>query len=263
MAKQQSNIPIPMLKTILIALLLFAALCGPAKADSRQDELVYLRTILPDTLLQYAHLEVGSSNAVAVLGKGANTYLGLHIISGQNKVNNGIRAEVSLDYPYQQGQTVRYSWQFMLPSDFASDAPTNRWWLIGQWHDQPDKAKGETWNGFPSRSPPVAIGLAELDGHLVIGLSYGPTKPRNLGSLTVERGKWHSITVVIRWSRSSDGKASVYLDDLTKPALTADGPNMHNDVQHYLKLGMYRHPAINTDNWIYIDDVRISTVAKP
>jgi hypothetical protein len=79
----------------------------------------------------------------------------------------------------------------------------------------------------------------------------------------VERGKWHSITVVIHWSRGSAGKASVFLDDLTKPAGLAEGPNMHNDFQHYLKLGMYRHPDINTDNWIYIDGVQISKDAKP
>jgi len=246
---------------ILILLFLLTAFC--ARADARQDELGYLRTILPDALLQYAHLEVASTNGIAVIGEGTNKYLGLHIIPGQNKVNNGIRAELSVDYPYEQGQTVSYTWQFMLPAGFVADAPTNRWWLIGQWHDQPDKAKGETWKGFPARSPPVAIGLAELGGRLVIGLSYGPIKPRNLGPLIVERGKWHAITVVIRWSRGSDGRASVFLDDLTRPALTADGPNMHNDVQHYLKLGMYRHPQINTDNWIFIRDIRISTTPKP
>lgn len=248
---------------LLAALLLLIASCASAKADPRQDELVYLRSILPDSLLQYAHLELASSNSIAVLGEGTNTYLGLHVIPGQNKVNNGIRAEVSVNYPYEQGQTVRYSWRFMIATNFVADAPTNRWWLIGQWHDQPDKAKGETWAGFPSRSPPVALALAEKNGKLTIGLTYGPTKPHNLGPLTIERGKWYSIAVVIRWSRGTDGTASVYLDDLTKPALSAAGPNMHNDISHYLKLGMYRHPAINTDNWIYIDDVQISTAVKP
>jgi len=35
------------------------------------------------------------------------------------------------------------------------------------------------------------------------------------------------------------------------------GPNMHNGYQHYLKLGMYRHPAIATENRLDIRDVSI------
>ena len=32
---------------------------------------------------------------------------------------------------------------------------------------------------------------------------------------------------------------------------------MHNGYQHYLKLGMYRHPAIATENRLDIRDVSI------
>lgn len=103
--------------------------------------------------------------------------------------------------------------------------------------------------------------MGEADGRLQIGLSYGSPQLRDLGLLTVERGKWHSISAVIRWSNGPDGKAAIFLNDLTKPAITAQGANMHNDYQHYLKLGMYRHPEISTDNWIYIDDVQISKEA--
>lgn len=38
-------------------------------------------------------------------------------------------------------------------------------------------------------------------------------------------------------------------------------PNLHNAYQHYLKLGMYRHPDIKTDNWIYLDDLTITKQA--
>jgi len=34
---------------------------------------------------------------------------------------------------------------------------------------------------------------------------------------------------------------------------------MHNNFQHFLKLGMDRHPEIATDNWIYLDDLTITT----
>jgi hypothetical protein len=251
------------LKEMLMGLFLTAVICVSAESDARERELAYLRTILPDSLLEYAHLEVASTASITISGEGAHKYLGLHVFPGQSKVNNGIRAELSVDYPFEQGETVRYSWRFMLPKDFVSDTPKNRWWLIGQWHDQPNQKKGESWQGFPAHSPPVAIGLGELDGRLAISLSYGSPRMRNFGAFTVERGKWHSIAVVIRWSQGSDGKAAVFLDDLTKPTIIAEGPNMHNDYRHYLKLGMYRHPDIDTDNWISIEGVQISKDARP
>lgn len=256
-----------MRNTVLLILLLCTVLCGCNKAGSRDDELVYLRTVVPDSLLEYAHLEIGSAKGVAITGDGQSKHLGLHLFPGQRKVHGGIRAEISVDYPFQQGETVRYSWRFLLPNDFISDAPKNRWWVIGQWHDQPNKKQGETWKNFHSHSPPVLLGLGELDGKLAMSLSYGPTnvkhKQRVVGPIFLERGKWHTITFVIRWSQGADGKALVFLDDLSSPVITAEGPNMNNDYQHYLKLGMYRHPDIATDNWIYVDDLEISNTPTP
>jgi Polysaccharide lyase len=71
---------------------------------------------------------------------------------GQAKKNNGIRAEISVDYPYKVGDVVRHAWKMRLPDDFKADDPQNRWWVMGQWHDQPDRTLGETWAGFPGRS---------------------------------------------------------------------------------------------------------------
>ena len=256
-----------MRKSIPLTLFLGAVLCGCTKPGSRADELVYLRTVIPDSLLEYAHLDVGSVENVAITGEGESKHLGLHVFPGQSKVHGGIRAEISVGYPFQGGETVRYSWRFMLPKDFIADAPKNRWWVIGQWHDQPNKKLGETWDKFPSHSPPVSLGLGELEGKLAIVLSYGPTNAklhqRVVGPVFLERGKWHTITFVIRWSQASDGMAVVFLDDLARPALRAEGPNMNNDFEHYLKLGMYRHPDIATNNWIYVDELEISKTPAP
>jgi Polysaccharide lyase len=253
--------------TVLRTLLLGAVLCSCTKTGSREEELVYLGAVMPDFLLEYAHLDVASLKGVALNGEGQNKHLGLHIFPGQSKLHGGIRAEICVDYPFVQGETVRYSWRFMLPKDFISDAPKNRWWLIGQWHDQPNKKLGETWEAFPSFSPPVLLGLGELEGKPAITLSYGPTnsevKQRVVGPVFLERGKWHSIIFVIRWSQGPEGKASMFLDDLSNPAMSAEGPNMNNDYRPYLKLGMYRHPDISTDNWIYVDDLEISKVPVP
>lgn len=241
----------------LVALLLQS--CGNvAGPDARELELSYLRCVMQESLLEFAHVEVPAIENIAIQGADANKYLGLHLFPGQKKLNRGIRAEISVDYPHQSGDTVRYAWNFMVPKGFQSDAPQNRWWIIGQWHDQPNRDREESWDGFPSRSPPVLLGIGELDDRLAISMAYGPDQTQMRGPLFIVPGKWHSLAVEICWSLNADGRATLFLDDMTQPAAVIDGPNMHNDFQHYLKLGMYRHPEIASDNWIYIDNLTIT-----
>lgn len=239
------------MRPLLIAVL-FLTSCGRGTdPQAREKELAYLRVVMPEDLLPYAHVEVPAVENIAILGEDEG-YLGLHILPGQKRRGGGVRAEVSVDAPFEEGDTVRYEWQFRVPEDFKSDAPWNRWCIIGQWHDQPDSRQGETWDGFPSRSPPVLVGLGELQGRLGLGIEYGPTQAQKHGPIFIQRGKWHRIAMVIRWSREAYGRASVYFDDMTTPVKTFEGPNMHNGYQHYFKFGMYRHPDIATDNWIHL-----------
>jgi len=252
-----------------ILLCLFASLLGPTGCTPREDPrarergLACLRVLMAEDLLSHAHVEVPSLENIAILGDGAEPYLGLRLFPGQKKCNGGIRAEVSVDVPHREGDTLRYEWRFRVPADFHSDAPKNRWWVIGQWHDQPDTSRGETWKGFPSRSPTVLIGIGEHDGRTAIGIEYGPTQAEKRGPLFIERGTWHPIALVIRWSQKADGRAEVFFDDMTRPVFTLDGPNMHNGFQHYLKLGMYRHPDIATDNWIHLAGLKVAFVTNP
>jgi hypothetical protein len=55
----------------------------------------------------------------------------------------------------------------------------------------------------------------------------------------------------------AEGKVAVFLDGSKEAVVTGTGPNMHNGYQHYLKLGMYRHPEIATENRVAIRDVSI------
>jgi hypothetical protein len=75
----------------------------------------------------------------------------------------------------------------------------------------------------------------------------------------IEPCKWHSLAVEIRCSRNANGRATLFLDDMPQPAVVVDGPNMHNDFQYFFLHGMYHHPEIATDNWIYLDDLTITT----
>ena len=239
--------------------------CGASRSpeELRQQELHYLSVVVPEELLEYSHLEIGAADAVKI-HDGSPPALQLTLAPEQARVNRGNRAELSVDFPCTAGETVRYAWQFMLPEDFALDAPRNRWWLIGQWHDQPNRTLGETWDGHSARSPTVAISIGENQAkETCLAFNYGTDKIKDVGPVPIKRGVWHNIAVVITWSQDDAGRGAVYLDDRETPVLEASGPNMHNDFQHYLKLGMYRHPEIRTRNSIFIRKITIEQTTPP
>lgn len=233
---------------------------GAAEDPMRELELTYLRPALAPALLPYAHLEVAAIEQLQISQQGGKPCLGLRVFHGQPLKNGGVRAEVSVDMPYHVGDTLEYQWSFFIPKDFPSDAPQNRWWVLADWHDQPNRERGETWDGFPSRSAPIILGYGQLNGKDLISLSYGSPDPQPQAAFPVQRERWQTLTVRIAWAQDSSGKASVRLDGTT--VASASGPNMHNDFQHYLKLGMYRHPEIAGDNWLYVSQLQIRAITK-
>jgi hypothetical protein len=232
---------------------------APDDARLREMELGYLRAAVAPDLLGYAHLEIAAIEQVRVADEAGQRGLGLRVFAGQPLKNGGIRAEVSVDAPYRVGDTVEYRWRFLIPEDFASDAPLNRWWVLADWHDQPDRTRGETWDGFPARSAPIILGYGQVGGEDVIGLSYGSPDPAPVTTFPVRRGRWHDISVRIAWARDASGRVAVGLDGA--PVAAAAGPNMHNAFQHYAKIGMYRDPQIPGDDWIYLTGLEIGPIA--
>ncbi len=245
------------MKSVRYTVLFLLALYTKHGSGQVQDDKGYLSAVLPPGLIRYAGIEVPSQENIRVLSDGAGRYLEFKLIPGQARKNNGIRAEISVNYPYHAGEVVRYRWSMCLPEDFKADEPLNRWWVMGQWHDQPDRTKGETWEGFPAHSPPVSFNFRRADGKDYLSLLVGSPHTKSAGLLPITRGAWHSLEVIIKWSQGADGRVAVYFDAAKEPTLTAAGPNMHNGYHHYLKLGMYRHPQISTENRLSIRDVRI------
>ncbi len=237
------------------AFLLWAPACS--HADLRELELTYLRSAVSPDLLQYASIEIPAIENIRQGTDPQGNHLELRTYRGQPLKNGGVRAEISIDYPFQDGDTVRYSWRMMLPADFVSDAPANRWWLVAQWHDQPDRTRGETWSGYPAHSPSVGLGYGQLAGQDTLSLLYGAPDPGPGGLIPISRGAWHAISVEITWSTGARGKVRVFIDGSKTPAREASGRNMYNTFQHYMKLGMYRQPDIRGDTWIYIGGVTI------
>ena len=221
----------------------------------------YLSVVLPPALIRYANIEIPAQENLHIQTNSAGRFLDFCLLPGQARKNNGIRSEISVDYPFKAGEVVRYQWKMLLPEDFKPDAQ-NRWWVMGQWHDQPNKTRGETWDGFPSRSPPVSFVYGRVDGKDILSVMVGSPKMKSIGLVPVSRNAWHSLEVIIRWSQEMDGRVAVFLDGSQKPVASGTGPNMHNDYQHYLKLGMYRHPEIATENHLAIRDVLITTLKE-
>ncbi len=135
---------------------------------------------------------------------------------------------------------------------------------MGQWHDQPDPALGETWDGFPSHSPPQSFYLGYRDGSYLLNPQYGSNRD-DWGdhSIPLVPGQWLGLRVEILWSRGSEGRMAIWLNEATEPYATWNGPNMLNAYQHYLKLGMYRHPDIKTDNEISLRRLEVLTLDLP
>ncbi|WP_417730178.1 polysaccharide lyase [Rosistilla oblonga] len=234
--------------------------CGAKKQDRSLEEM-YLETIMPDDLVAIANVDVATAESIAIVDDPRGRCLGLRIAPDQPKLHGGVRAEVSVDFPFTENDRVRYAWRFKFADDFISDDPQNRWWVIGQWHDQPDARQNETWETFESRSPPIALGIGDVDGQLSVGMTYGVTKdnqPQFVSApVPIQRGDWIAVEALVHWSQGAEGRAEFFIDGSAEPSMVATGPNMNNGYQHYLKIGMYRHPDIETQNWIYIDDVSI------
>lgn len=230
--------------------------------ESRSLEEAYLRYAIHPSLLPYAHIEVASLSNIATGTDAFGTYLTLRLLTDQVLKNNGERSEISIDFPYVENDTIEYTWSFMIPTDFISDAPANRWWLIADWHDQPNPALGETWDTYETKSTPIIFGYGNIDGSDLFTLSTGSWRteqgiePR--GAASVTRGVWHSVRMVVHWSQQETGRVTVYLDNAKEPTFDVRGQNMVNSYQHYMKIGQYRHQDINTENAIFIKDVSIT-----
>ncbi len=245
--------------------------CGPVPrglAGEGPSEAELVAALVNPQAAPYGHFEVASRDSIELVPDGGGVEL--RLVPGQPKVNNGIRAEVSVDAPFVDGDTVRYEWQVWLPRDFQPD-PQNRWWVFADWHDQPDRNLGQTWADFPSHSAPLILGYGHLEGGQVVeGFSVPETSDvlsvtygvdyRPLGLLPLRRDEWNSIRVDVTWSQNARGAMTLTVND--SPPLKAQGPNMLNAFQHYFKAGQYRNPDINTANRVRLRRVNIFTCAN-
>lgn len=203
-------------------------------------------------LAGYLSLEAATCDAITL----GDDSIGFRLDKNSKKAYNGMRSEVAINFPFRQGDTVRYSWEMKFPAEFESDTPLNRWWLVAQWHDQPDKRLNQSWADVVPGPPPVSLYLDERDGVLGLGIRSGGENKRSWAELP--RGEWLKMSVTIHWSRERDGEVALAVAGHPEFSSLVKGPNMRNDYQHYLKFGQYRHPGITSSGEVTFRRVSIT-----
>lgn len=157
-----------------------------------------------------------------------------------------------------------YAWSFMLPSDYPDINSADPFQIIGQWHDRPDEAAGETFQTYHAQSPLIALHYRGDNSNPRVFARYGlkDIKRIDTAERQITKGEWHDVIFHIKWSVGSDGFAEVWIDSiplLHETASQLNGPNMSNAIPAYLKLGLYRkQDAFSADNNVLIDEVRIA-----
>ncbi len=224
----------------------------------------FVKTFEDNSLDGFTAIESSDKDHIGIINRnedGNNSAVWFSVTKNQKLVNNGMRSELSYDNRDPEGSEMWYGWSIFIPSDFAlpSDYHIRQkkpWIVMGQWHDQPDSLVGETWETFPSNSPPISYGFGHDGNDFKMALVYGNHITGSKSFLfAIQTGTWNRIVTHIKWSTASDGFAETFLND--KLCVSVKGPNMNNHVPHYMKIGLYRDKSIKTDNILAYDDIKI------
>jgi hypothetical protein len=180
-------------------------------------------------------------------------YAGFVLDEKNTYLNKGIRSEISIDFPFVEGETIEYRWSIMVPSKNSPGGDSKQWWVIAQWHDQPDPRLGQTWATFKAQSPPVAIYIERRNGKVGLGLQGMRGKKISWSSIPTD--VWLDLNTSIHWSRGRFGYVNFSVKGHPELDAISTGPNMLNGYQHYFKAGQYRAPTANQRSVIYIKNI--------
>lgn len=201
-------------------------------------------------LIDYMFIEANPGKSIFIYNK----HVDFVINKDQKKLFNGIRSEISVNYPYNVGDQVEYKFEIKIPEDFKSDKEKIRWWTFAQWHDQPNPNLGETWSNFEGSPPPVSLFTEDRNNQFGIGINYLNDRIW----LPVKKGVWIKLSFSFVWSNKEDGSLVVNISNMYTHKFY--GTNMLNEYYHYLKIGMYRHPKINTENRLSYRNLSINHI---
>ena len=160
------------------------------------------------------------------------------------------------------------AWSVLVPDDYHDDRENRRFQIMGQFHDMPNFAAGETWASFPANPPMVSIQYGYDEQGSGSGLFYGlKGRRRRVAVRYIEKGRWYDVTLHIRWSRTDKGFVEAWPNgEPWTPFNGRDhrlyGPNMTNDQPPLLKLGRYRDFGFTASNTVYCDHLRLDPTRR-
>ncbi len=163
----------------------------------------YLGAILPPELTRYAGVEVPSQENIAIRSDDAGPYLEFRLIPGQARKNNGIRAEVSVNYPFKLATWCATHGR-CVSGGFQGRRSPEPLVGLGQWHDQPDPTQAKRGMTFPPQSA-VSFNYVRLDGKDFLSLLV--VSPKMTRIVSSDQARFLAFDdVVLKWSQGSDGK---------------------------------------------------------
>jgi hypothetical protein len=242
---------------ILTALLLVGGSILNASAHScdKIDRQTLAKALaVEQRLIPYMHLEIPSCNHVQ-LHDGHASFI---LTDQDSMINNGVRSEFTFDYPFREGDMIEYRWAMMLPSVNTPGSRAARWWVVAQWHDQPNPRLGETWPTFRPKPPPVAIFVEQRQGVIGIGIQDEHAIKHSWSPVPLD--VWLDVSVVIHWSTRTNGWALMTVNGQRRFPHRYDGRTMLNNYQHFLKLGQYRAPGVGSRSVVNMKAVQIQKI---
>lgn len=222
--------------------------------DLKKNDFVY-RVGVDEALIDYLVVEIPSCKNIVI----ENGYANFILNKDNIRLNNGIRSELAINYPFVERDSVEYKWSFRIPSEHAPGDDVGRWWLIAQWHDQPNTKIGESWATFKGRSPPLALFIQKRNGTLGVGL-YGP-ELKELKWIPVPLNEWLEMSATIRWSTGTDGSAHLKVKNFPEVEFFYNGVTMLNDYMHYFKIGQYRKSDISKHAEVHVKNISIKKLS--
>ena len=172
--------------------------------------------------------------------------------------NNGsetARSEIQLKSTAHEGEEIYYSWFFKIDESYTE---SDEWQVIGQFHDQPDPAIGETWSNYPANPPPLSYKYS--NGHFIIAVySFEINSVMHIASVPITKGEWHQIKSRIFWSTDENGFMEFWLNgnQIEVSGITRyTAKNCFNKAGNYLKIGLYRSKNIDSAGIVYFDNIK-------
>lgn len=221
------------------------------------EQSVLANAVTPETL-PYARFDA-STDSIQIGKDAYGKHMSLQVGYGQKIKNSGVNSEIVIDYPYVEGDTVKYSWRMMIPVFMPSD-PENRWWLTARWTPQANLKMGEKPETYNVLNPAIMITYKMPESRDTFALGYGVPDTILTDAFSVTRNEWVKVDLIVTWSTTSNGKATMYINNSKISATEVRGRNMYNKYYNLFRIGLFRSPKIQGVASILYGDISVEHV---